>query len=642
MEILKDLYSKSPSTSSLNLEFSEIEDLSPLLPLLSKFTSLEELILFGNRIENLPKDMSSLKHLSKLDISNNMLDSITQVLPGLKSLPKLRDLNITLNTQEEEDLLLSSLPHLLRLNDTELCMQSAEYAGPESLTQDDLEKVAIMYDDIRSYAKEIDSGLDKRLAADFDEIVKDIMGQLSEILKKENNSFVTTTHMILAKFNMYKICQEKVALLAGRNNRKLGKIVKDLSDANHSIVDQLCKLMFSSFEKFNEKNLNSSHDLNRASSQVNVLLASIEKLETEIEKLKSDQKKQFITFQEEKEEMTKEIESLQEENRKYLDTIIKHSKSNAGSVLSTSTYEEKPKQISQSLVTRTLSLKQLKDLITEIYESKSKFDEKCVESKMPRETMEQHMYTFLNQKYGLRSLIIEWVAAIITGIKTYSAEDNDVAVFGKILRNECDEEFRFVQNQVKETVNELLKIQIKNKYPLKVATEINKIVDDRINGFILEDEWTEVVRYMYNDLDSQSILNNIWHTVNSKPALSSRTRTSREDLLKKEAKSSVISYVEFLKILLDFQLKAHEKFLQPFIKVFRNVANSKSGVLNENDFITLCKQIDLDESVIMKMLGVIDPYENQAITFSECVALFSTEMFPGKNVPILQELAMGN
>ena len=43
------------------------------------------------------------------------------------------------------------------------------------------------------------------------------------------------------------------------------------------------------------------------------------------------------------------------------------------------------------------------------------------------------MYTFLNQKYGLRSLIIEWVAAIITGIKNYSAEDNDVAVFGKIL-----------------------------------------------------------------------------------------------------------------------------------------------------------------------------------------------------------------
>ena len=82
--------------------------------------------------------------------------------------------------------------------------------------------------------------------------------------------------------------------------------------------------------------------------------------------------------------------------------------------------------------------------------------------------------------------------------------------------------------------------------------------------------------------------------------------------------------------------------MQPFIKVFRSVASSKSGVLNENDFITLCKQIDLDEGVIMKMLGVVDPYENQAVTFSECVALFSTELFPGKNVPILQELALGN
>ena len=642
MELLKSLHSKSPNLSDLNLEFHEIEDISPLLPLLSSFPHLQDLVLFGNRIEKLPKDMSSLKNLSKLDISNNMLDSISQVLPGLKSLPKLQELNITLNTQDEEDLLLSSLPHLTRLNDTDLLMHPVEYSGPESLTQDDLEKVAVIYDDIRSYAKDIDSSLDKRLAADFDELVKDIMGQLSEVLKKENNSFVTTTHMILAKFNMYKICQEKTALLAGRTNKKLGKIVKSLSDANHSVVDQLCKLMLESYEKFNEKHLGSSHELNRASNQVNVLLASIEKLETEIEKLKSEHKKLVLDFSEEKQEMTKELEYLQEENRKYLDTIIKHSKSNAGSVLHTSIYEEKPKQISQSLATRTLSLKQLKDLITEIYESKSKFDEKCVENKMPRETMEQHMYTFLNQKYGLRNLIIEWVAAIITGIKTYSAEDNDVAVFGKILRNECDEEFRFVQNQVKETVNELLKIQIKNKYPLKAANEINKILEDRVNGFVLEDEWTEVVKYMYNETDSQSILSNIWNCVNSKPCLSARNRNSREDLLKKDIKNSVIGYNEYLKLLLDFQLKAHEKFLQPFVRVFRNVVNSKNGVLNENDFITVCKQLELDESVIVKMLAVIDPHENQAITFSECVALLSTEMFPGKNIPILQELSMGN
>lgn len=78
--------------------------------------------------------------------------------------------------------------------------------------------------------------------------------------------------------------------------------------------------------------------------------------------------------------------------------------------------------------------------------------------------MEQFMYTFLNQWYGLKSLIIEWVAAIINGIKTYLREDHDVALFGKILKNECDEEFRYIQMHVKDTLVGLLKSLLKEKY----------------------------------------------------------------------------------------------------------------------------------------------------------------------------------
>ena len=54
------------------------------------------------------------------------------------------------------------------------------------------------------------------------------------------------------------------------------------------------------------------------------------------------------------------------------------------------------------------------------------------------------MYRYLNQKYGLKSLIVEWATAIINGIKKFSKKDNDVCVFGRILQNVCDEEFRFV------------------------------------------------------------------------------------------------------------------------------------------------------------------------------------------------------
>ena len=98
-----------------------------------------------------------------------------------------------------------------------------------------------------------------------------------------------------------------------------------------------------------------------------------------------------------------------------------------------------------------------------MYVQKVKFDKKCEEHKLPRETMEQYMYTYLNQKYGLKNLIIEWAASIINGIKTYLREDHDVALFGKILKNECDEEFRYIQMHVKETLSNLLKVLIKEK-----------------------------------------------------------------------------------------------------------------------------------------------------------------------------------
>lgn len=108
----------------------------------------------------------------------------------------------------------------------------------------------------------------------------------------------------------------------------------------------------------------------------------------------------------------------------------------------------------------------MKEVIEEINNSKAAFDKKCHEAKMPRETMEQHMYTFLNHKYGLKNLIIEWATSMINGIKIYSGEDNDVCVFGKvnfnakikILRNECEEEFRIVLQKVKNTILELLNV----------------------------------------------------------------------------------------------------------------------------------------------------------------------------------------
>ena len=97
------------------------------------------------------------------------------------------------------------------------------------------------------------------------------------------------------------------------------------------------------------------------------------------------------------------------------------------------------------------------------------------------------MYTYLNQRYGLKNLIIEWAASIISGIKKFSKEDHTVCLFGKILRNECDEEFRFIQQHVKDTVNSLLKVVLKERHVHKSENDINQIVGHIKGGFI--EDW---------------------------------------------------------------------------------------------------------------------------------------------------------
>jgi hypothetical protein len=81
---------------------------------------------------------------------------------------------------------------------------------------------------------------------------------------------------------------------------------------------------------------------------------------------------------------------------------------------------------------RVVTLRQAKDLIEEIAQSKQKFDQKCMEAPIPRETMEQHMYNYLSQKFGLRSLVVEWATALVNCLKIYWSKDSDCALFAMV------------------------------------------------------------------------------------------------------------------------------------------------------------------------------------------------------------------
>ena len=290
-------------------------------------------------------------------------------------------------------------------------------------------------------------------------------------------------------------------------------------------------------------------------------------------------------------------------------------------------------------------------MINDIYVHKMKYDTKCRETQLPIETMEQFMYTYLNQKYGLKTLIIEWASTIIKGVKTYLRDDHDITLFAKILKNECDEQFRFVQMHVKESLTVILKGIIRDRNPIKPEKEIAKDTEMVANSFIEEWQWKRVIFKMYqqedmeilnqkfydlihqrNDKENKHPNNNLSqfvsrNTYDSKQSLSqrkskSKSRMTRQEELmqKKKSKPSMRLHFnfEFIKGILDFQLQEHERFLSEFNQLFKQVDHDKNGVINEEEFRELIVSMNVmvhnqngTTKEIDTLLRVIDPFNNQ-------------------------------
>jgi Ca2+-binding EF-hand superfamily protein len=95
----------------------------------------------------------------------------------------------------------------------------------------------------------------------------------------------------------------------------------------------------------------------------------------------------------------------------------------------------------------------------------------------------------------------------------------------------------------------------------------------------------------------------------------------------KEQERKRIKYFYFQKIILDFQLKSHENFLNNFIDRFRIVDSDQNGIVDEDEFRKLIKQIDSSQDMGIKidyLLDILDPFSNDIITFSSIVTLLSS------------------
>lgn len=80
-------------------------------------------------------------------------------------------------------------------------------------------------------------------------------------------------------------------------------------------------------------------------------------------------------------------------------------------------------------------------------------------------------------------------------------------------------------------------------------------------------------------------------------------------------------YQDFQKVILDFQLKEHERFLLKFNQNFKRFDLNQDGVLDESEFRSLVISMGVlkEQQEVEQLLHQIDPYNNQKMTYSEIV-----------------------
>ena len=286
---------------------------------------------------------------------------------------------------------------------------------------------------------------------------------------------------------------------------------------------------------------------------------------------------------------------------------------------------------------RVFTLKMMKEIISNIYTSKISFDKKCIMNKQPKQTMEEYMYIYLNQKYGLKNMVIEWATNIINGIRTFSSEDTEISLFGKILQNELEESCHLLINNLKENINTILLNILKAENPFKDEYELNSMKNKLIKNDIPPEKTQQIIENLFVEKGREVLFEKINTQINNKRALMMKNNNikgkyTREEMNKiifnKQNECNYVQYDFLFDICLEYQIKLHIKYLKPFVKLFQSIDTNRDGILDEEQFVHLIKNMNIfDEQnivqIVEEFLNNIDPYRNNHITFSDTVDLFS-------------------
>ena len=522
---------------------------------------------------------------------------------------------------------------------------------------------------------------------DFKDFLNKQTEVINNLITSNLSNYIYTSNIIQTKIDIYNFLQNKIILILSElnktnnyqkikeNTKKSSLLLQLLADINALIKEKelsLYKIIgilhskgintnttnigqsMDSENLINENN-NLKYDLIEKNKQIkvlenmnNILNEKIEKIKTENDALTMklfERSKKFLNDSTFKSGLETLMKNKNDKDNNYKDN-------NFNTINSRINLPNMPKNSfnKQIIVSKKkLTREQINEIIQNIYKSKISYDQNCIDLNKPLETMEQHMYQYLNNKYGLKNLTIEYASAIITGIKEYSKKDMNIKVFGMLLKNEIEENTLTIVEKIKQVVQETLEYFISQKNPFMIGSDIQKLCERIKKGMVDEEVWNSFIDTLFlNDKENgKKVKDKIYEFIDRIMAQSldkignnlkfEMTREEEDFFNEMKNFPKKIRYEDLINILIDYHIRVRKNYLKNMRQIFMNNDENKDGVLTKKEFIKYIKDLKifheetLEENIdyLLRKIPQCEKYD--FFSFSEIVELFDQEQILKEN-----------
>lgn len=635
MKKIQNMLKLKPEAEKLNLSFLQIESLDDIIYELYHFDNLKEVDLSCNRIRKMPVDLSVLKSLERIDLTNNLFDNIEQVLTALNTIPNLKEVNINLDQNQLKNNISHYLPNIDVFNgEVRRAGGKANLKNPVvrqvkgeikvekpwekadsihdcfMIYEDELANLRLFHQNVYNLIKESTSNPKSQTKSfvekiqNFEDLIKSAYEFNSGIEDKLQNNLLSRkidTYFLKKKF-LSGLVKAYNALIRERNP----KIA-----ATNEQVFQLFELLFtnveSKYSRFDDpldhkpsenvkeevRNEAESNDTERT-----LLKLKLSELELELEDLRKENDDMYKFL----------VNSSKKEVVEFAKRVNKNTYGNPLETRRVGDGTAPLQKTNNLLFMKSYTQRQIADLTLDILSSKKAFDEKLASAKQVPETLENYLFVYFQQKYGLKELIFVEVSSVVERIKSFANKSVEIETFRRILKNEIDELFFWHLQNLKTNFKTKLEDYCKDKVKRSAtASEAAAWAAAKINGKLTRDEADHLLAVSFKNQELKLIRRSL--------------KVYFDENAEKVGGDDQLSYALFFEFILDHELNKHATQITTVADFFNKQDELKTGFINRKQFLNFLdlfavRNISINPEAI---LAQADPFTSNKITFSRLI-----------------------